>query len=164
MLKLVKYPNEVLTRPCDLVTEFNDELSALVEGMTNIMYASDGVGLAAPQVGVSRRVLLIDPTGGEDANALMALINPRVTWRSPEQEVGGEGCLSLPGAILQVPRSVAVDVEYHDVMGKQQVRRFTEFDARVVQHEVDHLDGVLMIDRVGRLARTLVMKGLGNIR
>lgn len=164
MLKLVKYPEAVLTRQCSPVAEFNDELRALVDGMAEIMYTEEGVGLAAPQVGVSKNVLLIDPSGGEEANGLVALINPRVTWRSPEQEVSQEGCLSLPGAILQVPRSIAVDVEYHDVMGNLQVRRFTEFEARIVQHEVDHLDGVLMIDKVGRLARTLVMKGLGNSR
>lgn len=164
MLKLVKYPDPVLARSCEQVTEFNDELRALIDGMADIMYSSEGVGLAAPQVGASKRVLLIDPTGGEDANAMLALINPRVTWHSPEMETDQEGCLSLPGAILQVPRSVAVDVEYHDVMGKQLVRRFTEFEARIVQHEVDHLDGVLMIDKVGHLTRTLVMKGLGNNR
>lgn len=164
MLKLVKYPDPVLTRSCEQVVEFNDELRALIDGMSDIMYSSEGVGLAASQVGAPKRVLLIDPTGGEDANAMLALINPRVTWHSPEMETSQEGCLSLPGAILQVPRSVAVDVEYHDVMGNHVVRRFTEFEARIVQHEIDHLNGVLMIDKVGRLARTLVLKGLGNSR
>lgn len=161
---IVKYPEEVLARPCEVVTEYNDELSALVHRLTEAMYVAGGVGLAAPQLGVSRRVLVIDPSGGEVTNQLLALINPRVTWQSPEQELGPEGCLSLPGAVLRVQRAVAVDVEYHDLMGNLQTLRFTNFPARVVQHEIDHLNGVLMIDRVGRLARALVMKGLGNRR
>lgn len=164
MLKLVEYPEAVLTRPCMPVNEFNNELRALVDEMAEIMYTSEGVGLAAPQVNVSSNVLLIDPSGGEEANQLLTLINPCVTWVSDEQETGQEGCLSLPGAILQVPRSIAVDVEYHDVMGNLHIRRFTNFEARIVQHEVDHLNGVLMFDRIGRLARTLAMKGLGNKR
>lgn len=163
-LTIVKYPEAVLTQPSERVTEFGEDLEALVRRMAEAMYVAGGVGLAAPQLGVSRRVLVIDPSSGEEVNQLVALVNPRVTWRSPEEVIGPEGCLSMPGAVLQVVRAVAVDVEYHDTMGNVQTMRFTDFPARIVQHEIDHLDGVMMVDRVGRLARALVMKGLGNKR
>jgi peptide deformylase len=164
MLAVVKYPNAVLVTPCELVTEFDVSLQRLIEQMVESMYVGGGVGLAAPQVNVNKRLLVIDSTGGEEANQLLALINPSITWRSRETDTRPESCLSMPGVVLQVPRAVVVDVEYHDVMGKQHKKRFTDFPARIVQHEIDHLDGLLMFERVGQFARRLAMKGLGNIR
>lgn len=163
MLKIVEYPDPILLRQAEGVTTFDAELRSLVDAMAEAMYSSEGVGLAAPQVSRSQRVLLIDPSGGEEANGLVVMINPRVTWRSPEQELGEEGCLSMPGVGLTVPRAISVDVEYHDVMGKPQKMPCTGFKARVVQHEVDHLDGVMMVDRLGKLGRKLA-KGLGKNR
>ena len=165
MLTIVEYPDAVLLKQAAEVTVFDADLRMLIDSMAEAMYVSNGVGLAAPQVGRSQRLLLIDPSGGEEANGLMALINPRVTWRSPEQEHGEEGCLSLPGVGLLVPRAAAIDIEYHDAMGKLQQMRCTGFKARVVQHEVDHLDGILMLDRVSHLERKLALKkGLGKVK
>lgn len=160
MLEVVEHPNVVLTTAAQEITVFDGELRQLIDEMAAAMYQMGGVGLAAPQVNVSKRVLLIDPTGGEEANQLVAMINPVVFWTSSSMEVGTEGCLSLPGVRLQVPRSVAVNIEYHDVMGN--VHRMSCTDAwksRIVQHEIDHLNGVMMLDRVGPLARKLAMKG-----
>lgn len=162
MFDIIKYPHDVLTQPTQKVGSFDSDLHHLIDIMAETMYAMKWVGLAAPQVAVPQRVLLIDPSGGEEANQLTVMINPRVIWRSPEQHVDEEGCLSLPGVILHVPRSIATDIEYHDAMGNSRRSRFVGFVARIAQHEIDHLDDVLMIDRVGRLARKLAMKGLGK--
>lgn len=164
LLTVVEHPDPRLTARCLDVNVFDSALSQLVDSMIDVMYTKSGVGLAAPQVGVLQRFVLIDPSGGDEANQLVALINPSVTWRSVENETEAEGCLSMPGTVLQVPRSVAVDVEYHDVKGQKQVMRCTGFKARIVQHEVDHLDGIMMFDRASSLARMLAKKSLGKIR
>lgn len=163
-LNLVEHPDPRLVARCTDVSVFDSELNQLIDSMIDMMYTKAGVGLAAPQVGVLQRFVLIDPSGGDEANQLVALINPSVTWQSVEKETEAEGCLSMPGTILQVPRSVAVDVEYHDVKGHLQVMRCTGFKARIVQHEVDHLDGIMMFDRASNLARMLAKKSLGKIR
>lgn len=162
MLRVVEYPDPVLTTPSDDVTIFNDELKQLISKMAEAMYASNGVGLAAPQVGVGRRLVLVDPSGGDNAGELLALINPVIVWRSAELEVAEEGCLSLPGVRLHVPRSVAVQVNYVDADGKEQRRLFKKMWARIAQHELDHLAGTLMVDKVGSLARRLALKNLIN--
>jgi peptide deformylase len=160
MLEVIEHPNPVLLARAELIMSFDLSTCQLVEEMALAMYSSGGVGLAAPQVGHSRRVVLIDPTGGDDTNSLVAMINPVVTWVSDQKVVGEEGCLSLPGIRLQVPRAVAVTVEYHDVMGNlKRLECRDEYTARIIQHEVDHLDGVMMLDRVGPFARKLAMKG-----
>jgi peptide deformylase len=164
LLTLVEHPDPRLTSQCTDVSVFDAVLDKLVDSMIDVMYTKAGVGLAAPQVGVLQRLVIIDPSGGDEANQLVALINPSVTWRSVEKETDAEGCLSMPGTILQVPRSVAVDVEYHDVKGLRQIMRCTGFKARIVQHEVDHLDGIMMFDRASNLARMIAKRSLGKIR
>jgi peptide deformylase len=160
MLKVVEYPNPVLSTPCDDVTTFDGELKQLVAEMAEAMYVAQGVGLAAPQVNLTRRLILVDPSGGEKSSELLALINPVIAWRSAELEVSEEGCLSLPGIRLQIPRPLAVQVNYVDVDGKEQRRLFKKMWARIVQHEMDHLTGTLMVDKVGSLARRLALKNL----
>lgn len=159
MLEVLAYPAPILTRPSDPTVKFDNDLRVLVERMAETMYTENGVGLASPQVGVSQRVLIMDPSGGEESNQLSVLINPEVTWRSPEVEMKAEGCLSMPGLKLQVVRPSVVDVKYFDLEGTQHQVRYGEWLARIVQHEIDHLDGIMMIDRVGAMQRRLVMKG-----
>jgi len=164
MLDLVEYPNDVLVGSTELISTFDRSLKDLAESMTERMYLSNGVGLAAPQVGVTRKVVLIDPSAGDEANQLMVMVNPRVTWQSEEVAPGDEGCLSLPGVVTRVFRSLAVDVEYYDVEGVMQTVRCTDFKARIAQHEIDHLDGIMMIDRVGHLSRMQALKHIGKNR
>lgn len=140
---------------------FDDELKKLTEEMAELMYASAGVGLAAPQIGVSLRVLVIDSSNGEEPNKLLVMINPVITWASPEKHTGEEACLSMPGIFLQVNRSVSVKVEYHDVMGNvQRLECDDRWLSRIIQHEIDHLNGKTMLDRIGFLARKMALKGL----
>lgn len=109
--------------------------------MRDTVIAANGAGLAAPQVGRSERVCLV-----QIEKKLIPLINPEILWRDPIAVLGEEGCLSLPGLWLQVPRSVAITLRYIDTLGKEQERRYKNFAARVIQHELDHLDGILITD------------------
>ena len=160
MLEVVAYPAAVLAVPALAVVNIDQLVKITVSQMTEAMYLAGGVGLAAPQVGRSERIIVIDHTAGNSSNALLACINPRVVWASPEQTVGEEGCLSLPGVSVMVPRSAAVDVEYLDTGGELRSRRLVGYEARILQHEVDHLDGIVMIDRTGPLSRRLALKEL----
>jgi len=163
MLDIVKYPNSALAQACRSVTQFDAALIAFVEQMTEAMYTFHGVGLAAPQVGVTECITLIDPSAGDATNQLQVLINPRVTWRSPEVEMVEEGCLSLPGVRLKVMRARAIDVEYFDLAGAAKNVRFAGLPSQIVQHEVDHINGITVLDRVQPLARTMALKILrGN--
>lgn len=163
-MKVVTYPNPVLDRPCDDVTAFGAELKKLADDMAEAMYASRGVGLAAPQVGLSQRFILVDPSAGDSANGLVAMANPKIAWSSPELETAEEGCLSLPGVWLPIPRSVACDVEYLDIEGRTRTMKCTGWQARVVQHEVEHLLGITMLQKVGPLARQMALKNLARSR
>lgn len=159
--KIVNYPSTFLTYACHQVISFDDTLKLLVNDLVETMYTNNGVGIAAPQIGVMQKVVIIDPSVGEVANQLLVLINPRVTWRSCESVTETEGCLSLPGVMLNVLRPQVVDVVYNDIMGVEKQIRCTNLVSRIVQHEIDHLHGIVMLDRVGNLARNIAMKDLG---
>lgn len=131
----------VLRTETKRVPKVTKEVTRLVKDMEETMEKANGLGLAAPQVGSSERVCIVR-FGGR----VTPLINPDITWKSEETAVAEEGCLSLPGIWLDVPRSVSITVKYWDLKGREQERRLTELDARVVQHEVDHLEGVLITD------------------
>jgi len=146
-LRLVRqYPDPVLKNPAVPVGEPDDELRALTARMTDIMRASHGVGLAAPQIGVSRRVLVY---GMRDDDEVHVLVNPELVERSEETEVENEGCLSLLGGELSIPveRHVRVRVSATDAAGEPVDYEAEGLEARVIQHEIDHLDGVLIVDR-----------------
>lgn len=160
MIPIITHPGyPVLRRVAARVERFDGDTDRVIAMMIESMYASSGVGLAAPQVNVSQRIAVIDHSGGDDANQMTVMINPDVIWRSAETASGAEGCLSLPGVMLDVVRHVAVDVEYSSVDGVRRVERLAGIRARIAQHEIDHLDGILMIDRVSSLVRRLSLKG-----
>jgi peptide deformylase len=123
------------------VPKVTKKVLKLIKDMTDTMRDAQGVGLAAPQVGLSDRVCIAIVH-----EKLTALINPEITWKSEETKVDEEGCLSLPNTWLPVPRAVEITLTYIDEKGQKQERKLSGFDARVVQHEVDHLDGVLIVD------------------
>ena len=154
----------MLKTKCTNVIGIDVGLRNFINAMTQKMYASEGVGLAAPQVGSLLRVITIDQSAGESGNELMTLINPTITWFSPELTTLKEQCLSLPGLFLHVKRSIACDVEYIDLFGNLNYERFTNFKACIVQHEFDHINGMLMVDRVGPLARDLALKNLSKTK
>ena len=139
------------------VERFDDKLRAEVARMAGIMGDAIGVGLAATQLGVMHRVLVYRV--GEDG-VLAALVNPEVEWTGGDVEEAEEGCLSLPGVHVDVERSVRVRVRAHDEHGDRLLIEASGLEARVIQHEIDHLDGVLILDRIPRSARKEAMREL----
>jgi peptide deformylase len=145
----------VLRRTAQPVAEVTDETRSLITDLFDTMYAEDGVGLAAPQVGVMQRVIVVDPR--QEDVAPFALVNPVVLERSSEVERAEEGCLSIPGLQEVVERPARITITGLDADGAEVSLHADGLLARVLQHEVDHLDGVLFIDRVSPLKRKLLI-------
>ena len=163
ILKVVKYPEPVLSQPGEPVTEFDDELKKLVEDMFETMYASQGIGLAAPQVAVSKRVTVIDLSQGKDPEQKLVLVNPEVILREGKQ-YEEEGCLSFPEIREKVQRASKVKVRAQDLKGKWFEMDGEELLSRAFQHEIDHLDGMLFIFRMSSLKRDLVLRKIRKMQ
>ena len=157
---IVLMGDPVLRAEAPEVTDFDDELRKLVRDMFETMYHADGIGLAAPQIGRSQRVIVVDlrRDEGEREDQRVALVNPRVMWESPETDKQSEGCLSIPGLEEVVRRPSSVRVEGQDPDGSPVTVEAGELYARALQHEIDHLDGVLFLDRVSALKRKMLLK------
>jgi peptide deformylase len=159
VLNVVLYPDDPLTQTASPVTSFTPELSDLAASMFETMHAFDGVGLAAPQVGLSQRLFVLQ----EPEGAKMCLVNPEILERDGE-EYGQEGCLSLPDIYIQVPRATRIGVRAQDVYGEPLEFEAHDFLARIIQHELDHLDGIVFLDRVDVLTRHAMMQEWQEIR
>lgn len=151
------FGDPVLREPAEPVAAVDDDVRALVTDLVETMYEADGVGLAAPQVGVGLRVIVVDTREEEGAGAL-ALINPRIADASAETDRAEEGCLSIPGIADIVERPVRVVVEALDPDGEPVRIEADGLSARALQHEVDHLDGVLFLDRLSALKRKMALQ------
>ncbi|MDP2711377.1 MAG: peptide deformylase [Solirubrobacteraceae bacterium] len=152
-----KLGDPILKTRARIVERFDDELREEVGRMGALMHDALGIGLAAPQVGISHRVLVYRV---EPDSPIVALVNPRVEWSSRDEEISEEGCLSLPLIHVEVERPVAVLVHARDERGADLVIEATGLEARVIQHEIDHLDGVLILDRTTREQRKAAMRAL----
>jgi len=151
------HPDPVLRKSCETVADFGEELSGLLDDLSQSMYAHKGLGLAAPQIGVALRVAVIDVDqrdGGEPR--LIELVNPEIVERSSEKYEYEEGCLSFPGEAELVKRPLRVTVRAQDRQGKTFEIAGSELLSTALQHEIDHLNGVLFIDHISRLKRSLV--------
>ena len=154
-LQLVKYPNSVLKCQALPIGEAKEDLKELIEEMFEVMYEAEGVGLAAPQVGISKRIVVVDPTQGLDERLIM--LDPKIIGKSGD-EVAEEGCLSLPGIKADVKRAYEVEVRYKDLKGQEKSLLAQGLLARIIQHEVDHLEGILFIDKLSEAKRQQVMR------
>lgn len=154
---IVKYGNPILDKPSEIVTIFDEELKQLVEDMFESMYAAHGVGLAAPQIGIPRRIAVIDCSFKEDPAAKMVIINPEIIKKHGKQ-THSEGCLSLPDFRENVSRAMKCSVRAQDVTGKWFEAEGEELLARALQHETDHLNGKLFISHVSALKRDLIKR------
>ena len=146
--KIMKLGDEALRKVCKPQEHFNLRLWTLLKDMADTMYQAEGVGLAAPQVGILRRVVVIDVSDSRDK--LIELVNPEIVWRSEETQCGREGCLSLPGRAGIVTRPLQVRVKAQDRHGNWFELEGKDLLARAICHELDHLDGVLYIDEMER--------------
>ena len=162
--KIVKYGDPVLETPCDVVTDFDTpELQQLVDDMFETMYDAGGVGLAAPQVAVPRRLTVIDCSCGERPDEKLVLINPEIVATDGHQ-VGEEGCLSIPGFREDVKRALQVTVRAQDLKGESFDIEGEELLARVILHENDHLDGILFLQHLSTLKRELIKRKIRKLR
>jgi peptide deformylase len=160
--EVVKWPDPVLAKPGAVVTVFDAKLKKLTEEMFESMYAAQGIGLAAPQIAISQRITVIDVSFKKNPEEKIVLINPEIIEREGKQ-VEEEGCLSLPEIREKVSRAEWVKVKAQDVKGEWFEIEGTELLARAMQHEIDHLDGVLFIDRLSRLKRDLVIRKIKKL-
>jgi peptide deformylase len=149
LAQIRQYPDAALKMQARAVEEFDDELLSLVERMKRLMEDAQGIGLAATQVGVLRRVFVFQP----NADEVVAVINPEIVERGDETEVSDEGCLSIQGVLVPVERTTTVTIAGRDEHGDEVRYELDDIYARAAQHESDHLDGVLMIDRTTPEAR-----------
>jgi len=160
--EIVKYPDPVLARRGETITVFDDKLKTLVEEMFESMYAAQGIGLAAPQIGLSQRLTVIDVSFKKNPDDKIVLINPEIIAREDEQ-YEEEGCLSLPDIREKVKRAAKVKVRAQNVKGEWFEVEGEELLSRAFQHEIDHLDGVLFIDRLSRLKKDLVVRRIRKL-
>ena len=157
--EILIHPDPRLKKVADPVPEITDEIRRLADDMLETMYDAPGIGLAAPQVGISRRLLVMDCVKEEGAAPRpMVLINPEITWESPGLSTYEEGCLSIPEQYADVTRPAEVEVAWTGLDGARHAERFDRLWATCVQHEIDHLNGTLFIDHLTALKRQLITR------
>jgi peptide deformylase len=159
-LPIITVPDQILRETAAPVEKIDDSLKALIDDMFETMYEAPGIGLAAPQINVGRRLIVMDPARDEDDPAPLVMINPEILERSDELRSHEEGCLSIPEYTAEIERPQRVRVRYTDLEGREQEEDFMDLWSTLVQHEVDHLNGVLFIDYLSRLKRDMVVRKL----
>ena len=164
MLTIVKYGAPVLEQKAEAVDNFGTpELSLLISDMWEAMYAAKGVGLAAPQVGISKRISVIDISAGEDESKKILIINPEIVTREGKQ-TDEEGCLSIPGFREPVTRANSVVVRAQNELGQVFEIRGEELLARAFQHEIDHLNGIMFINHLSALKRDIIRRKIKKLQ
>jgi peptide deformylase len=157
VFEIKKYPDKVLRKKTEPVDEFDSELQKLIDDMIETMYAAPGVGLAANQVGVSKQVAVIDVSVREEQSTVIVLVNPEIIYKEGENQ-SEEGCLSITDYTTVVKRAEKVRVKALDRLGKPVEIEGSGLLARALQHEIDHLNGFLLIDRIGRIKKEFFKK------
>ncbi|PLR84160.1 peptide deformylase [Bacillus canaveralius] len=156
--KIVTYPAEILEQPCEPVTVFDKKLARFLDDMYETMIEFDGVGLAAPQVGLNKQIAIVDL---DDEEGTIELINPEIVKVAGEQ-IGPEGCLSFPGLFGEVARPFFVKVKAFDRKGKQYTIEADDFLARALLHEIDHLHGILFTSKITKVLSEDELEGVGD--
>lgn len=164
ILDILTAPDPVLKKKADPVKEVTDEIRTLLDDMLETMYVAPGIGLAAPQVGVLKRAIVVDVSGDDEDPAPYKMVNPQVTWASDEIGLYEEGCLSVPKSYSEVERPVAVKVTYLNENGETCELEAKGLLATCVQHEIDHLNGTLFIDHLSRIKRSMIMRKLTKLK
>jgi peptide deformylase len=164
ILDILTAPDPILKKKADPVDEVTDEIRTLLDDMLETMYDAPGIGLAAPQVGVLKRVIVVDVSGDDEDPAPYKMINPQVTWASDEIGLYEEGCLSVPKSYSEVERPVAVKVSYLNEKGETCEVSADGLLATCLQHEIDHLNGTLFIDHLSRIKRSMIMRKLTKLK
>lgn len=152
---IVKYPDPFLQQKTTPVDTFDDALHALIDDMADTMYKAPGVGLAAPQIGIGKSIIVYDPTADAAARQFKALLNPEIVHMEGNTLSENEGCLSVPDFTANVRRAETIRVTAVDISGNPLEFQATGYEAIILQHEIDHLNGILFIDRISKLKREM---------
>jgi peptide deformylase len=158
VLPIITIPDQVLRKKAAAVERVDAELLKLAEDMLTTMYDAPGIGLAAPQVGILRRLIVMDPSRDEEPKQPLIMVNPVILERGTEMREHEEGCLSIPEFTAEIERPATTRVVYIDESGKKQEKTLEGIWSTLVQHEIDHLNGVLFIDYLSRLKRDMIVK------
>lgn len=164
LLPIIDAPDPRLKVKSKPVVEFDDALRRLLDDMLETMYAAPGIGLSAIQVGIAKRAIVIDVHGEDEDPKPLYLMNPEIVALSEEMATFNEGCLSLPDQFTEIERPAAVTVRYKDRDGKQQELTADGLLGRCVQHEMDHLDGILFVDHLSAVKRNMILRKLIKAR
>jgi peptide deformylase len=156
--RILTIPDSILRKQAKPVERIDDDLRKLADDMLLTMYEAPGIGLAAPQIGISRRLIVMDPAKEDQPKAPIVMVNPEILDRSAELRVHEEGCLSIPDFTAEIERPAKTRVSYIDPEGRQQETELEGIWSTLVQHEIDHLNGVLFIDYLSRLKRDMVVR------
>ncbi len=162
-LRIFKYGEDILKIEGKKIEKVDKSIILLIEEMKKKMIEKNGVGLAAPQIGKSIQLAVVDPSSGENPDDFFPLINPEIIEQNGD-ETAEEGCLSLPGVLLPIKRSKNITIKAMDLTGKEYIKVFSDFTARIIQHELDHLKGTLIIDRVSSLKRQFAKREIKRIK
>ena len=158
--KIVLEPDPILRKESKPVEKVDDELRRLLDDMLETMYAAPGIGLAAVQVGILKRLIVIDISKDKDKKEPLFLINPKIISKSKQTSTYEEGCLSLPGHFAEIERPAECEINFIDYNGKKKEIKADGLLSTCIQHEVDHLDGVLFIDYLSKLKKDMIIKKL----
>lgn len=158
ILNILLHPDPRLKKNCDVISSVDKETRKFAENMLETMYEAPGVGLAAPQVGGMQRMFVMDCSEKDAPSEPMVIINPEITWTSDDLHTHNEGCLSLPDLFEDIERPAEVKMKFLDMDGKEQLEHFSGLWATCAQHELDHLNGVLFIDHLSRIKKSMMTK------
>ena len=157
-------PNKALRQISERVEKFGDEEKKLMDDMLETMYAANGIGLAAIQIGVPKRIIVMDISKDKNNKQAMYFVNPVIKEKNPEKLIYEEGCLSVPNQFAEISRPRGCEVEYLDYDGKKQLLKAQGLLATCIQHEIDHLEGILFIDYLSKLKKSIIIKKLSKIK
>ena len=162
VLPIITAPDPRLKVKCEAVDTVDKGIARLMDDMLDTMYLAPGIGLAAPQVGVTKRVLVVDVSPKEGPRDPIRMANPEIVWRSSEQAIYEEGCLSLPEQYAEVERPEKIRFRYLDEHGALQEREAEGLLSTCIQHEIDHLDGIIFVDHLSALKRRMILRKLAK--
>ena len=158
--KIIIEPDPILRKKSDDLKKVDNDLRKLLDDMLETMYAAPGIGLAAVQLGILKRLIVIDVSKDKDKKSPLFLINPEIIFKSDETSVFEEGCLSLPGYFAEIARPAQCQIKYIDYYGKKKELNASGLLATCIQHEIDHLNGILFIDYLSKLKKDMIIKKL----
>ncbi len=160
--KILTEPNKILRQKSEVVDVVNKEVQKLMDDMLETMYDAPGIGLAAIQVGIPKRIIVMDISRGDEKKSPLFFINPEIIWKENENATYEEGCLSVPDQFAEIDRPKKCNIKFLDYFGKEQLIKAEGLLATCIQHEMDHLEGILFIDYLSKLKKTMIMKKLSK--